>query len=521
VNTKFSFIFLVCLSLQSYAGPTDSLITLDDIGFRNGAEKNAFQNLNPGKTDYLEIFMSSFGNKERAATSEVLFKIDNCVKELKEHVGEKPVSKELKYIYRYIHNKFFIQYEKRNSFSDIFKNGKYNCVSSAALYAIIFQQLNIPFQIMEKPEHVFLIAYPETDKILMETTNAERGYIRFSDNYMETYVKYLYGMKIIPKEEYGTKSIASLFEKYYYSSKGISLRALAAIQYCNFGLYYMEDKNYAEAVKEIKKAYYLNNDPRNRHLLKYSLLYEISNNNYNDTQQVKNLAIICRYKNTDEKDIGNELITSEFLRLMHNQLVDKPDLEKSERSFQIIYSSVKDTSLKKELKFDYHYELARLGLMNMMQSSYVKEHLKQAYIIKPGHSELRNLIFNCVIQKVEKSTEAVKILKLLKEYSQDFPYLTGDVRFNAIKANCFLQLAYQDFLTKNLSAGENYLKEFETLFSEIKNLEPGEGFVEKAYAEAAAAYYKKGDTKRARKFLTTGLIYAPESFALRIRLSQI
>jgi hypothetical protein len=381
--------------------------------------------------------------------------------------------------------------------------------------------LGIPFQILEKPEHVFISAYPQTHKVFIETTSPNQGYIHFSDSYVEGYVNYLHAASVISQEEFNTQPKIVLFDKYYYSSTGISLRDLAAIQYANFALYQMEDNNYEAAIESVKRACFLSNNERNHHFLKYILSYQMANNNYSNSELVKYLAILCRFNSINKKEISNQVIVDEFSRLTYHQLIQQSQYEKYDASYQEVVSSIADTSLKKEIDFQYHYELARLGLSHSKQSAYVYNHLKAAYVINKEHADLRLLVLSLLSQRVEQSNEADKIRQLLQEYENDFSFLTKNVWCNALRVNCILQLSYQCFALGMLQQAESYLTEFEAAVAKDPGLKATEAFVEKAYSEAAAVYYKKGNLKRSKQLLKTGLLYAPESFGLRMRLSQL
>ncbi len=106
------------------------------------------------------------------------------------------------------------------------------------------------------------------------------------------------------------------------------------------------------------------------------------------------------------------------------------------------------------------------------------------------------------------------------EFTLAYPFLSNNARFNTTKANCLLELGYQSMSTNNLVKGEKFLSDFEMLCSKNTGIEPTSVFVEKAYSVAASIYYKKGNYAKAKQFLKSGLIYAPQNFGLKLRLSQ-
>lgn len=516
LNLLFCFVSIVL-----HGQPVDSIVRQSDLVFRNEAEKKTFFSSLDGTSQYLDLFLSTPENNEVTNPTSVLFMINNCVNELKEVIKGKTQEKQVKYIYTYVHRKFFTKYEHKNSFSEIFEKGFYNCVSSTALYAIIFSKLEIPFRIMEKPAHVFLIAYPETHRIFIETTSPDKGYIQFSDSYIRDYVKYLYTEHIISQRDYESKPAPDLFEKYYYSSAPVSLRTLVGIQFANFCIYQMNDRNYPVAACEMKKACYLDDYGRNRHLLKFVLIMEVNSNNYNQETFVKDLAILCRFNGINDMDVTDQFIKEEFQRLTHHQLTERSDFEKYDESFREITNAIKDTALRKEVAFIYHYELARLGFIDPKNDAYVLEHLRAAYKVNPEQAELRNIVILNLSRKVEKSNEADRIFRMLTETSGDFPFIATNAWYNSVKSNCILQLAYQNFLLGSVQKAENYLRDFETLKAADKTLEPTDAFIERAYSEAATYYYKKGNVKKCRELLKKGLFYLPDSFALQMRLNQV
>ena len=116
-----------------------------------------------------------------------------------------------------------------------------------------------------------------------------------------------------------------------------------------------------------------------------------------------------------------------------------------------------------------------------------------------------------------------QVQKLISEYGSNFDFLNENKHYLAVKANCSLELAYQNFVLKNNTKGEEYFKAFEDLCNHgnKSEVEADTYFVEKAYSEAAGFYFKKGNKAKAKQVLQKGLNYAPNSFGLRLRLSQL
>ena len=513
-------LILFCFQRLSASLP-DSLVKFNDLVFKNEVEKSAFKKKSlKDTTNIIHYFLTPF-DKEKGFDPVIADKkINDCISVLQKEIHSKTEIKRIKIIYDHVHKAFLKVYKLKNSFSDIFENGEYNCVSASALYAIIFSRLNVPYQIMETPQHVYLVAYPKTHKILIETTSPEKGYYQFNNNYVEKYVKNLYLSKLITKEEYESNTATTLFNKHYFSSENISLMQLAGLQYSNYGFYDLEDKKYELAISEIKKAYYLNPCEKHKYLLKSALTYQVSNNNYDNLQQISDLSILCRFNNFKDDELSNEMIRNEFIRVIQTQLIKNSDYTKFDTSYSVITSSISDTVLKNEIDFAYHYELSRIGYQNFQPSEYEIKHLLAAYTVNPRHADLQSIILSYFSRVMEKISDPSVILSLMKDYTNKFNFLNDNTQFNNVKSNCFLELSYQNFSINNISKGESYLKEFEKLIEDNEIVKPAQFYVEKAYSVAAGFYYKQGNYPKAKQFIKTGLLYAPDSFSLKQRLNQ-
>lgn len=519
--TSLIFLFSI-LYLNFFSTGNDSLIPFSSLDIKNEAEKNslkAFQ-AKGNKADIIDLFLSHYTNKENFSSAKVHQLITDCVNDLKNETSGQDDVKKVKTIYKLVHKRFLNVYKLQNSFTNIFETGEYNCVSGSALYAIIFHLMDIPFQVVEAPQHVFLFAYPNSHRIAIETTMPQKGYFTFSDSYVQKFINYLHESKMISNEEFENTSPNQLFEKYYFETKGLSIQGLAAIQYANYAIYDLEENENEKALEEIKKAYFIHQSERTKYLLQSVLRLCITNNNYKTTGDVHNLAILCRMNAKNNKEVSNEQIKYEFSRLTQEQLVSNSDFDGYTKSFNTLSTSMIDSVLKSDISFHYHYEMARLGFTVSKENDYELMHLKGAYAAKPRHADLRSMIKSYFSRLSENDVDMSTVMKRIDTFSRDFDFLNEDHQFNTIRANCFLEMAYQRFMLQDISKGESYLANFESLCSKNENIKPGERFVERAYSTAAAYYYKKGNRVKTQQTLKKGIVYAPENFGLQMRLSR-
>lgn len=517
------FFLMTCAAYCIHAQSNLLLIRPNDLVYKNDSEKMAFLKYERTKdtTDVFDLLFNSYDKSVVGNKALAIQKVNNCVEFLKESTADKSEVKKVKHIYDYVHKQFLKVYKLKNSFIDVFETGEYNCVSATALYALIFSKLSIPYQIRETPEHVYLIAYPNSGKILIETTAPVKGYYQFSDKLITSFVRNLYESKMISKEEYEETSSATLFNKYYFTSESVSLFQLTGLQYSNFAIYFYEENDLKNANEEIKKAYYLFPGAKHKYILKSTLGGLVDKDSYSDSVNVNHLVLLCRFNNLKEKEVSDEAISNEFIKIINTQLISNSDYKTFDRSYEKIYGELNDTILKNDIAFDYHYELARLGYLNSKNLEYETMHLSAAYKLHPLNANLRTLILAVFDKFLEKYNDSKSIMELSDDFSKKFNFLNENDSFLSINANCILDLAYQNYYLGSLAKGDGYLREFEDLAKQNSNVSAKAVFVEKAYSQAAGEYYRKGNISKAKQILKSGLIYAPNSFGLQQRLNQL
>ncbi len=515
--------YLFLLFAFSFKANNDSLVKFSELVFKNGSEKEFFQNFTSQnqKKDIIDLMLMSYNRDNFFSSVKAHLLINLFVSDLMQQTKGLSNAKKVKAVYKAVHREFLRVYKMQNSFSDIFERGEYNCVSSTALFAIVLDKMNIPFRIQEQPQHVYITAFPQQEAILIETTSPENGYLQISPALVQKYNKYLLNSKLITKEEYDNEPPDSIFAKHYYTSAGIDFEHMPGIQYANYALYYADNSQFDLALQEIKKAYVVDPSLRNKYLLRYLLLYQTSNNNYKTDTHLKELLCLCRFHNNKDPEITNQYLRNEFLRLMNDVLIANSDEPKTKEAFDVMTNCLQDSSVKAEITFEYHYELARLALFNRTDKPSTFDHMKTAYQINPKHVNLQGIISNRLILDLEQNEQPENNIKLLEAYANEFDYLKDNDQYVILKATCVLDLIYRNFYLKNANEGEAYLQVFTQIMKSKKDIYPKEIAVERAFSEAAAYYYTKGNVNKTKSLLKTGLIYAPNNFGLQMRLMQV
>lgn len=209
------------MGMNGYGAVPDSTLYNSDF------EKYVFTRLAAlSSIDSIDLFIAL---DYKPANADISKRVEIYADDLKNKVNQLPVAKKLKTVYKAVHSSFLTKYNEDIYFNDIFSSGEYNCVTASALYAFILTKLDIPYVIKETPNHVYLIADPNSTGFLIETTLPGEKIVQMDEKFKNNYVEYLHNNKIISNEDFQNKSTDQLFYEFYSKDKTISLKELAGI----------------------------------------------------------------------------------------------------------------------------------------------------------------------------------------------------------------------------------------------------------------------------------------------------
>ncbi len=231
--------------------------------FDSNLEKEAFQNSSNNDCDPLIYLLAYDPRIDSARYREVRDELFNYAQKLHTKRNKfKDESKFLRYIFYDVHKKYLKHYKRSETFSNIFNNKEYNCVSGTALYACLLSNLGYRPNIHETRYHLFLtVTLNNGDWILFEATDPSYGFVDDFEKVKERVASYLENeADEISKQE----SLSAPFNKDTIF-KSISLHELAALHYYNLAIDFINQENYYEAFRVLKKAHILYPDSERIH----------------------------------------------------------------------------------------------------------------------------------------------------------------------------------------------------------------------------------------------------------------
>jgi tetratricopeptide (TPR) repeat protein len=509
-----ALLFLIRLS-----NAQDTLVHFKDLTFASTLEETILtDHFVNKKTDPFLLFMANGTLLNEGHLKNDKIRFYDHLKTLKEEASNKKNDKKIKYLYDDIHKSFLQKYELQNKFEDIFYNGNYNCVSASALYALTFEEAGIPYTLKEEPTHVYLIAYPKQERIVIETTTPQSGYRTIDQSFKEAYVKMLKDQKLISGSEYASQSVNTLFDKFYFNGEvEINLLNLVGIQYSNDGIYKLEEKKYEEAYHQFQKSYLFFPTERISYMLFLSCLKTFEEFKDKPGNQARYLAELSKFK---KFDMTSDVIKSEFAHVLHKDLIETTNKEHLEKYYNELYPALTDTLLQKEIRFLYNYENGR-SLYNMAMFKEAIPYFEEALKIKPKSPETNNILINSISESYSVQRNAQELISQLEMYGQKYPSININKNFKRLLVNAYLVEFQRDYDFGNIPSGEKYRSSFETFMDKNPSQEVDPQLLGRAYSLASVYYFKKGQVSKSKSILNKGLSYDPYNYELLVRQRMI
>jgi tetratricopeptide (TPR) repeat protein len=382
------------------------------------------------------------------------------------------------------------------------------------LYSLLFDDMQIPYVIKEAPTHVYLIAYPQSQKILIETTDPRQGYMVFDDKFKTSFVSNLRSGKLISEQEYKSTGTTALFDKYYFSEENISIKELLGIQYMNDALYKLQDNQLEEAFVQLEKAYLFYPSKKAAYLLLSTTALILEKSSYADIKDAGYLIKLARYK---EYGVSKENILSEFYRITLLHLINnnRPDLY--DKFYQEISTRITDEEITREIRYMYHYERGRI-LFNQGKYQEALTFAEKTYVLKPDNIDVQTLLVSALGNSLKSHSDGGKVLEILSGYEQKYPKLLENNIFCTFLLQSCLVSCGQHYEMKKIADAEKLRARFEKLYEGRGKEVVDSNLIGRVYSTGAMHYFRAGNDTKAKALLRKGLEMAPNDYEMQRRL---
>ncbi len=506
MKKQFQLILIIIFKItfwSSVLAQSDSLIRFSDLSYHSDFEKGAIENFVLHKRDTFNLFLAIDENmteKEAIWRNDIYLSIFKDLEDKK--IQTKKIDKKIKLSYSSVHSRFLKKYNDNDYFPVIFQTGTYNCVSASMLYAMIFDNLDIPYKIKASSNHVYLVANPGSNSIVIETTNPSFEEKIFTGEFKQQYVNYLRTSKLISDSEYKNKSVEELFEEKFKEVRDAEFINLPGFQYYNKAITKLQNNEIEKALQLSQKAYFFYPDYQVKALLHSSLLFHIEKCAFDKLSDIDYLAQLSRFENIDMNTvvgIFNNIIYN------HLQYTDKEAFCDSLNTRLV--SQLTDRKLIDEINFTYNLQMS----YRYLNSDKVEKYIAKAIAIKGNHHDAKIIMENHLQKKLYSISNSNVLLDTINQLEKRYDHEIINSILLEHKLRAYLQNANDSFSKKIISDGEKYLFEFENNCEPPITSQMLSSIIENTYHTAATYYFYKGNKSKAKTYVNRGLKYVPNS----------
>lgn len=463
-----------------------------------------------------EIYPLYFGPETNASEDDIKLaqeKLEIFYQKLeKKKIKEKPVEKQVKIIFNEFHKEFLQLYKENVFFSSLFKQGEYNCVTASMAYSIVFEQYNIPYQIIIEPTHVYLVADPEGQKITVETTDPANGFLYIPDKEKQAVVEMWIEGKFVKPE--ARNNYLQVYDSIMGANETIDQRELCGVLYSNKGYEFFEKELYQSAYNAfLKSEYFFEYESTTlNQIVSLSNIISLNQNRMDSTIIDYRVDLLKLYQGVDE----TISVSDDFKGTTHQILYIKSDTALFQYAYQEYLSISTDTTEINEIILAHSLAMYDVYI-NYDEFSQALYCVLEGYSVNPNHfffnKTAENLLTAYFANNLTAEIQLTESMDQLKELYPDFvdSHNGGDLLAAALHTvvSTAVNLEDMEIMEESFALFEETYASTDT---HIK-LTPSEAA--KTYYTAWQLYTRKRNEKAALAKVNKGLEIDPENRSLQ------
>lgn len=487
----------------------------DFVSYSGDTEKAL---INSAKTpeDFIKLSLAS---ELPDAESGILY--NNLVQQIKQldlqSVAGDKSERHLKKVYDIVHDHFFKKYNPGAHFGDFIVNGEYNHLSAAILYAYVLENLSVPYQIIQYPAHVYVVAKPGSDNVKFETIDPSTGVYFVNAQSKQTAVVDFIKAGYLDQSYVIRVGVERAFDDFIYDKQEISLQETVGILYFAKAMNEADAELAAPAYSDVYKSDILFPDKKNGYFKYRFLLAMVDNFKYNSMADWHALTALANAPNaTDEI---KKYLNGQFENFINEKLINAGQKDKVAEVYNYLHSNVKDTAVKKQVAKDYFFESAHYYVITNDYDQAL-DCMEAGYPLDPNNPLVISNLTQIILFKYGNMTPTDQNLKLFDTYVEQHPALKSNIVIASIYEYFYGILGQMGYLTGNGLTGEKYLKLMKgELDAHPDNNNRYARAISGLFAKASIYYFRKQQRQKAIEVLKEGLKYEPEDAELQRKLA--
>lgn len=496
------------------------------------------QVLNDANASHFELFMISDSTCSEQKTAAAKKQFDAFIGELKtSRILKQSEEKMIRELHKRVHERFLTRYRALIDFNEIFVNGEYNCVSSTALFALVLEELDIPYYVQEQPGHVLIMAYPNTSNITVEMTTVKNAFVIPPRKDINRAIANLLELQLVTPKQVKAMGDVGIYDMFFNVRSKLTIDQLIGIQFFNHAITSVNNDQTERSLSEICKAERFYDVYRTK-ILKSELLLDVVEKQ--DFKSIGSLPYLFEFGNTNK--YKHQYIVYGYASFINQRLIADGNRSLADSSLVLVKRIVSDTNLLNDLTGIYYLgmsdyfakarkhekalEYSEMAYRSSPNSSFVKAslldqiayHLSVKYLYDDDDDEYPE-----EDEEPDEGLEtAEKFYSEINKYCVKYPYLDSNNRFVLLKLYANIDFSMNYYKENDGLNGKKYFDASEELIDRITDKELiDEDYLGWLYAECASYLFRQHQYNEAVQAIEKGLKIAPDHERLLARLEII
>ena len=464
--------------------------------------------------DSVLVAFSHVGNDDTALAKSAVDRLDALAIELAGEFRHNKPEKSIQKLFKKVHDRLFRLYDENPVFMDIFRGGRYNCVTASAVYAYLFERLDIPYAIRELPTHVYVIAYPGTYDIMVESTVPDEVSLRQQRREMEAYREELLANKMITPAQAADPN-------FFYDTFGpdtiITFSGLYGVQLYNYSLTHLEAGAYFPSLELLERAEEYHPGPVIDGAMMTNLLLLGENSaTLSAEEQCRAVKIYSRHVDLIDSTTISGMMGFYYL------IAGEPDLPAEVRKLEELRDCIAESAI------DELYRQAILEAADLMAAVYYHQTLQHEQALEllqrsynPDNTKAYLLIKSVLAERLQEHNDFRSGLDTLAKYETIFPFLRDDPTMGNYGLWCYANLILMHYNLDEPEEGARWFDRFRDRYPVDGKRTYSPEIIGNIFGAISAYHVRKKEEDLALEWLERGLEYAPDSYELRRKIKLL
>lgn len=449
-------------------------------------------------------------------------KIEELVTSLRaDKISRKSTKKQIQRITDYVESRLLRDAVDYAPLQDLFRNGAYTQATTTALYALLFEQLGLSFEIRVDLWEVYVVADPDRRAVALFAPGKRKRSARRERSFVEEYNRYvaaLYSGSTPPPST--TESFEEQFQRHYFApGTTLDIRELSAFMRYREGLHQYGQRAFAAALYALDDAIRIDDRSPYR-LLRRAALIQLADQNSSHSREALFYLFQLWQENPEDGNLRNEFVRR-FIEGA-KRLETPEDLIPFDRLYGYLHrKTISDPVLLRQLTEIYLLQKARF-FARRGQVEQVAVYVDSLYRIKPNDPTIQDAVGRIVAWSLRGKREYTDGLNQLSEFKRRYPFLATHPAFTD------MQLFYQAENVRALydreqtNLGNTALRQFDTMLVQAGGKTArSELWIVTAYLAASNHYFRMGEYTTARELLEVADRLVPNHHYLLHRIELL